>query len=662
MKYPIYPITFSYVSGIFCSLYTGLSLQFALVFGVIALLLFGFFILMQYNKGFHKNYNFFTLIAVCSLFIALGFTFHRLANKKIEVQQLNETEFTVKTIRVLKSNSYSHRIYADLISHPQLPTVLVTFSNKQKTPKVGEVYKIVGSIKEVPYPRNPYDFDYKNYLKQKNIHYQIASYYPAVLIRKEHSVISKIADFRSLLMEQFSKMGYADQTKGFIEALLFGVKNNLDTNLQNQFKDFGIMHILAVSGLHVLILFSTLNYILKQMRVPAKLILLVLVLFLVLFSFMAGLAGSVVRASLMCILVLFGTVFERRVITYNILASSMLLILLVAPNYLFDIGFQLSYAAVFSIIFCFPVIQRFFTFNNPIINYFTQLIGISLVAQLGILPISVYYFNQVPILFLLGNLIAVPIATALLTSWFVQLIVSFIWLKTASYGTIVLEFASNLCFDTLAKLNTLFPMKAFDVHFSSLQAITAFLFVMSVFWYFQKKENRKILLSMCLLISFQLASIQKVYRNNSTSELVLVADRTNVIFLNRSGTCVAQIGNASPIVHSSIKNYLLHNGIKQKKIDSLSNSFTINNKSWLIVDSLAVYPNKKIDYLVLYQNAKVNIERLIDYTQPKQVILHSSNYAYLNEEYAAYLKKIKIPYHDMRNKGSFNINYNSDNN
>src|SRR5690606_2255256 len=200
-------------------------------------------------------------------------------------------------------------------------------------------------------PRNLYDFNYSEYLRLKHIHYQITSYNQPFKITEEKSFQSIIINGRDYLTAQFYKLGYSEETQGFIQALLFGIKTNLNDEIQQQFKDFGILHVLAVSGMHVVLLFSTISYVLRKLRVSKNVITVILIVFLLIFSLMAGFSGSVVRASLMCLMTIVGTLTGRRIHTINLLVGSMLLILLFDPNYLFDVGFQLSYLAVFAIVF-----------------------------------------------------------------------------------------------------------------------------------------------------------------------------------------------------------------------------------------------------------------------------------------------------------------------
>lgn len=658
MKYPIYPITFSYVSGIFCGFYFKLPNAVVLSVALLSFVALLFLYILQRNKGFNSKLNLFTILAVFGAFSSLGFLSYNFNNEPVIIDNLNEKEFTIKVTDVLKSNAYSHRMYADLVSQEQHPKVLVTFSNKSTVPKVGAVYKLVGTIKKVSEPRNLYDFNYSEYLRLKNIHYQITSYNKPFKITEEKSFLSIIISGRDYLTAQFSRLGYSEKTQGFIQALLFGIKTNLNDEIQQQFKDFGILHVLAVSGMHVVLLFSTISYVLRKLRVSKNVITVILIVFLLIFSLMAGFSGSVVRASLMCLMTIVGTLTGRRIHTINLLVGSMLLILLFEPNYLFDVGFQLSYLAVFSIVFCYPVIQHYFTFKNWILNYFGQLVGVSLVAQLGVLPLSIYYFKQIPLLFLIGNIIAIPITSFLLCAWFIQMLLSLISVEIFALITPILSWISTFCFNSLGRLSDYFSIKTIDFHFGILQTILALLMIFTIFWFFRKKELNKVYIFLSIVVLFQLITLKDIIENRSKDEIVVMSDATNVIVLNRVGDQINQIGNANKFTLQSLKNYELHTNSKVKTIDSLKNSFTLKGKKWLVIDSLEVYPKQQFDYVVLYQNPKINLDRLMHDVQPKIILLHNGNYQYLVEEYAEYFKKRKIPYHDMRTKGSYVVNYN----
>lgn len=658
MKYPIYPIAFSYVSGIFFGLNFRLPLHAAFIlFGLsLFLLLVLYFFKNAGSFDFKRNMYFF--FCVFMIFSSLGCLVFTLYNQPVKIRNLQQNEFTVRIDEVLRSSARNHRFYGTLSASPKPVNVLGYMPAAGQKPQVGAVYKMVGRIAEIPVVKNPQGFDYRNYLSRKRIYYQITSYYPVIEAGNQNTPNKSIHQLRNSLVGRFSDLGYDARVRGFTEALMFGVKTRLDDDLQSQFRELGILHVLAVSGMHVILLFGTISYILRQLHIPQKIITPLLILFLVVFSLMAGLSGSVLRAVLMCLMVLLGNYLGARSVTLNLLVGSMFLILLVNPNYLFDVGFQLSYLAVFSIVYCYPVVQPYFMFKNRFINYFSQLIGVSLIAQLGVMPLSIFYFKQIPLLFLIANIIAIPLTSFLLIAWFIQLVFSFISADVASLFTDPLNKAAVFCFKSLGSVSDYFSVKTVSIHFDLVQTFLLSLAFFCLFWYLYSKRIYKIIVVLVFLLLFQVDTLCKTLAIKNSNEFLLMSDTENLVFLHRNGTALMQWGESGGFVSRSIGDYALKHKARLVKRTGLGNIFRLGNESWLVVDSFGVYPSGSFDKVVISQNAMVNMERLIEQAQPKMIILHSSNHKYLADAYIDYLGAKKIPYYDMRTKGAYVLYYN----
>lgn len=652
VKYPMYPITFAYVNGIFFGLNFKLPTFFVLCFLVFTSAIFFWLHQKQLKNPFKSFYTLYNFLVIYLVFASIGYLSYYFHNQKIVVPDLSQTEFTVEAVEVLKSNSYSHRVYAKLLNNKGNTKVLLTFPNSEPKPEEGCVYKVIGVIKEVAEPQNLFGFNYKEYLAHKRIHYQIHSYHKVFKVDERKTFLIYIHHLRSSLIERFSKLNYNTKTKGFIEALLFGSKMNLDEELQSQFKELGILHVLAVSGMHVVILFATLRYILGIFRSSNRITNTILVIFLVLFVFLAGFSGSVLRAALMCLMAMLAMVSNSRKYTINLIVSSMLLILIVEPNYLFDVGFQLSYLAVFSIVFCYPIIQPFFKVKNVIANYFTEIIGVSIAAQVGVLPLSIYYFKQILLLFLIGNIIAIPLTSFLLTGWFVQLLLSFLSIRFAQLFTPILDFVAKLCFNGIETVSSFFVIKSYELHLNLLQTIILTCAIYCIFWYFYKKTINKMIYVLTLFIAFQGVVFYETMQIKRTSDLIIISNREHFVLLNRVGNHLTYFGTKDTIL-TAVKDYNLYHKIQHVQFDSLPNTFAWNTEKWLLVDSLGVYPKRPFDVVVLYDNPPIHPDRLLKEVQPKQLIFHTNNYSSFVAEWIPYLKKRKIPYHDMRSKGAY---------
>jgi competence protein ComEC len=200
-------------------------------------------------------------------------------------------------------------------------------------------------------------------------------------------------------------------------ALMFGYKNELDKELRQSFSNIGAGHVLAVSGLHFNLIFGIAYFLLsfigmsKKGRVVKQLILLPVIWG---FAFLTGLSSSVIRAACMLSLWGFGNAFFYRPFGLNTLAATAFFMLLYNPLYLFDIGFQLSFLAVLSILIINLPLVQLYSSKNKIIQYLWELVAVSVSAQIGVLPISLYYFHQFPVLFLVTNMLLIPLAGILM--------------------------------------------------------------------------------------------------------------------------------------------------------------------------------------------------------------------------------------------------------
>jgi competence protein ComEC len=231
------------------------------------------------------------------------------------------------------------------------------------------------------------------------------------------SIPEKSLRLRRILLNRLEKIVPDHSSYTVAAALMFGYKNELDKELRQSFANIGAGHVLAISGLHFSIIFGMIYFLLSfQGNSPrGRFIQQVTVLPLVWgFAFMTGFSPSVVRAALMLSLWGIGNLFFRKTFTLNTIAVAAFFMLLYNPLYLFDVGFQLSYLAVISIILVNPYLVRLYETRNPIIGYIWDLCCVSVSAQIGVLPVSIYYFHQIPLLFLLTNLCVVPLVTLLL--------------------------------------------------------------------------------------------------------------------------------------------------------------------------------------------------------------------------------------------------------
>lgn len=285
--------------------------------------------------------------------------------------------------------------------------------------KYGSILTINASFNPPPEPLNPHQFNHRQYLERKQI-YQTAYIAPEkwMFLQNQPSIAKRLAlDLRDKLLTLYKNAGIEGKNLAVLSALTMGYKNLLDQETRKVFSASGAMHILAVSGLHVGIFFTTLSgllFFLSRTKRGKLLKSIILIAFLWGFAFFTGLSPSVVRASLMFSLVIVGVSLSRTTNVYNTLSASAFIILVFNPMLIIDIGFQLSYCAVLSIVFFYPHIYNLIFIKNRLINRVWMLIAVSIAAQIGTFPLSLYYFSQFPNYFLLANLYAIPLAFLIL--------------------------------------------------------------------------------------------------------------------------------------------------------------------------------------------------------------------------------------------------------
>jgi len=195
-------------------------------------------------------------------------------------------------------------------------------------------------------------------------------------------------------------------------ALMLGVRSDMSAELLNAYSATGAMHILAVSGLHVGILYLILSWVLffmagRWLKVCKSLIIIACIWF---YAFMTGFSPSIERAAIMFSLIALAQLLDSDYDIYNTLAATAFVCLLVNPHDLYDIGFQLSFLAILGIVYCGTYFSTLYEPSNLLVKKLYELVTVSLAAQVLTLPLSMYYFGQIPTYFLLTNLVAIPVS------------------------------------------------------------------------------------------------------------------------------------------------------------------------------------------------------------------------------------------------------------
>lgn len=499
---PLLRLLVPFVAGMVLAEYTKLSAGTTGITGITALLL---FLLVQRLPVFRKyQWRWVTGIALNLLLLSFGAVRMQLQQSSSRTSwighHLADTSKLIVTLQeplVSKSNSYKSMASIDWLYRGQdwervSGHVLLYFAKDSIPPALpyGSALMLRQPLQRITRSGNPGSFDYATYCARQDIHYQ------AFLRKGSYSVLNgsnrnKVTAFlirtRNVVLGIIRKALPAEKTYSVAEALLIGYRDDLDKNLVLAYSNTGVVHIIAISGLHLGMIYGLLLLLLKPFRKQrwlhwGKPLIILSVLWC--FSLLAGAGASILRSVVMFSFIVMGESLGQRTRIFNTLAASAGCLLAYNPYFLWDLGFQLSYTAVLSIVIFMKPLYRSLYFNNQLLRTAWQLCAITLSAQVFTLPLVLYYFHQFPNLFLFTNFIAVPLSGIILYGEILLLLVHPFGLVSQFTGN-MLGFFINLLNRLIEQTNSLPFAVTGNIAFSLLQlwllyglliGITAWLF------------------------------------------------------------------------------------------------------------------------------------------------------------------------------------------
>lgn len=515
------------------------------------------------------------------------------------------------------------------------------------------------TIYSIPKAFNPYQFDYSNYLEKQHVYHQIYSRENEVKIIQTHKTLDfYIEKIRNQLSNSYEIHHFEPRTKAIIDALILGQRLELDKETITDYSNAGVIHILAISGLHISIIYFFILFLLKplkRIRFGAEIQLLIVLGILWLFALLTGLPASVTRAVTLFSFISIGKYFNQPKAIYNALAISAFLILLVKPNSIFDIGFQLSYGAVLSIVLFQPFYKKFYFTKHKIGVYFIDTVLVSLAAQIGVLPLSLYYFNQLPLLFLLANLLIIPLSTVVLIGGISILFFNFVIPDFAIFlGKIlalIIEFM-NKYIHWIAQFKSGIIT---NISFSGWLTFTLYLIIITFIYWLYHRTIKNVSYILVTILIFQWSYISIKWNENYSNELVIFNEKSTLIGIKNHNNVIAF--SDAPELHATTLNHYARGTFSDSlRIFPLQNVISFQDKRILVIDSLGIYKTSvRPEIIVLIQNPRINLSRLLGELKPKLIIADKSNYKNNCKLWEATCRKEKIPFHAIAEKGFYTI-------
>lgn len=433
---PIIWFTLFYIWGILIykalsnNIYNKHILLITVIFGVCLFLILALFKIR--NNFINNKYLF--LIALL-LFTFAGYMNISNVYDKVDKDNVYKDEVSIQgiiyNIVSVDDDIIKVDVHIDMINDLQVENTNIRMSinmidNQYNSEEImiGTIINVIGLIKQPDYTRNPKAFDYKSYLLNRDIFYAMFVNNDKIIIKDQSELsfpYSIINAFKEYVSDGYDK--YTSKvTSLLLKSMILGIDYEMDSDIQDEFRKSGISHLFAISGLHVGFLVILLNYILLALKLSKKTSFVITSFIILSYAFIIGFPPSVMRASIMVLITISAPLFGRKQNSLNSLIFAVLIILLVRPLDLFEVGFLLSFAAVFFIIVIGKDIENYIvkTFNSK--RILGSGMGIAISAQLGVTPLIAYYFNLFSPLSIIANLVLLPLGAIMIISGFVFIV------------------------------------------------------------------------------------------------------------------------------------------------------------------------------------------------------------------------------------------------
>ncbi|MGY5352872.1 ComEC/Rec2 family competence protein [Wenyingzhuangia sp. IMCC45533] len=555
----------------------------------------------------------------------------------------------------LKSSLKTNRFYATVNAVDTVPTsgsILVQIP-KSKKQEVGDVLLGVSTIKKNNKPSSPYNFNYQQYLHRRQV-YGVVYFKHFIELKQDSHLIYKIQNLRERVEKAILTSRMSFKTQSLVIAMLLGDKEYLTSDVKQSFINSGVVHLIAISGMHVGVLYLLLYHLfsfLTFFKYGHYYRVFVVLMLLLSFAIFSGLSSSVARSVTMFGFILLARLKRNRGLLLEPIISSALLLLIFNPNYLYDAGFQLSYLAVISIVVFYPLVMNYFAIKNKIVKYFVDVLVVSVIAQLGVLAISLYYFQQFSFQFLGANFFAVSLLPLVLYGGVLVL------LKILLFPQIILlehyyDIFIQWYLSTIDFFSSMESLLIKEIHVTRIQVLCYYIFLWMIWLIYKRKKFVYVLTTLVFLFFIQLNHISQRFKimhkqeliiyNSSKSTLISIKDKNKLILLN--GAYDKKI-----IAKNRISNRVHKVIVKNNEV------FNFNQETYLVIKANIDYRALGIKnaVIILENNPLINLERVMLDISSQKVIICKNNYQNNIIKWKSTCEKLQVPLYDIDKEGAY---------
>lgn len=663
--------TLFFIGGIACSNFFKINSEF-LLFGLI------FFILITsvLHRKVNNSPNFSIPFSILTLlfFFILGFANKQLNEIKnqsdfFENQLKSQKLYQLQIKQKLKPTANFDKFEAKITQMNQVKTQgnILVYSRKDSLKEPLKVDDLIWSseqIQEIPKNANPFSFDYQNYLEKQQIYHQV--FLNGNVVVKSNCDINtwegKSDRIRRRIVHNLEKRNFSTDAMAIVQAMFLGQKQELSQELIHNYKNAGLMHILAISGLHIGILLLILKWVtqpLLNFKKGYQIQFFMLICILWFYAFLIGFTPSAVRAVTMFSAVLVGTTFKRKINVQNSLVISLFFLLLVNPGYLMQVGFQMSYMAVFFIVGFQPLIYKMVTPKNGFLKYFWRLISVTLAAQLGVLPLSLYYFHEFSGLFLVSAIFVLPVLGILLGLGFLNLILAYFDLLPNIFASFFGKWVYGLN-QIVGFLGSFDDFTIGPVFISGILVLFFYLIFFNLYAFWKHQSFIFLKSGSILIVLVQIFLIYGKSAGQQSGDLWILNNFKKTLVVQKEGI-LAKIWVDQDSIKAEnriLNDFLEGSKIKQREFIAPDLNILEFKKNKLLIISQPFnygFIDQKVDFILLSNSPKLHLEKLIDHFQPKVIIADGSNHNFLVNVWRNTCNKKQIQFISTAQTGAFRV-------
>lgn len=568
--------------------------------------------------------------------------------------------FRMKT-RVLQCTDSSGRTHA-AVGHILL---YIGRQTQVPLPQYGDVIVLpAGLVHEVMPPRNPGEFDYRRYLAFQHVHHQayLKDAPQGTGINRGSRLMKGVYGIQHHFKRVLDIFLRSPEEVAVAQALLYGFDDDIDEATMSAYANTGTLHVLAVSGMHVGLIFFILGKLLFFMDKNRKLLQgkrLIILLALWAYSALCGLSPSILRATVMFSFVIMAQVLGRKSNIYNTLAASCLALLCYDSNILANVGFQLSYMAVTGIVFIQPMVEKWWTPPGFLLRQVWSITSVSIAAQMGTLPIGILYFHQFPNCFLFSNLLIIPLTTLIIYLTIMLLAVSW-WPAGAGIAGLVIQKLILFTNWLVLQVERVPYSYVNGLQITIPQCLLLYGMMLSLVFYFMYRYAGLFKTFLALLLVFTVMSGLQTFRVRHQKKLVVYSiPGSSAIHLVHGAGSVLYLDDSLRVNRQKfrfhIQQHIWQCGIE--RVDTLRSP-----EGWLLIEAgekniLLSGPGENItrqrtDVLIL-RNPVPFV--LLEAIAPRHVVIGSGVKRSWAKRISGFCRERGIPFHDVLNSGAYEL-------